>query len=88
MKIPIGIRYEETKTRLISQINRGNVSIQEEKPENHSCYFCGNPIEGKILILKLREIINNNELNSKYYIDNSCYTKARLFGYHDSFSLN
>lgn len=82
----VGIKYEQTVEELRKRIRRNQITILEEIAINHSCYFCGEAIIGKMFVLEDRA----KNKTSLYFIDDSCYTQAKNCVFYNSliFSLN
>lgn len=86
MNVKIGEKYRETRARLSSMVKDGTISALEMRSENHACYFCKSRINGHMRVLMLHEPAGDSE----FYLDDRCYTLAKLFGPYDElpFSLN
>jgi len=82
----IGRKYEEKRVILMDLIREGNPNVLETKAENNSCYLCRKRIKGKMFVLTL----NEKNSFSKFYIDEGCYRRAKLFTEYNGipFSLN
>ena len=84
--IDIGGKFEETKSKLMDRIWKGEIDALELNAEYHDCYFCGGHIEGGMQLLTVKE----EDWDDHFYVGNGCYEMAKLFmGYYDIYtSLN
>ena len=82
MDIIIGSKYEQTRAKLREQIRLGTISVLEVQASNHACYFCSKHIPDKMVVLTIKEMVNDRETESEYYTDNLCYRRAKLFMYY------
>ena len=78
MAVKIGSRYEQTKEKLAELIKFGGISVPKVKLDNRACYFCGEPISGEALVLRLGEIANERPIEHEFYLDEECYNSVRF----------
>lgn len=76
MAVVIGARYEQTKSELVNLIRERKIPVKEFRAENQSCYFCGNPIIGKMKMLVEMSEIRDIKLEDHYFLDSECYEKS------------
>lgn len=72
-KIVIGSRYQETKTRLVKEIQASTISILEMIATNHACYFCVRKIDGQMYQLTYPDKSNESKAEERFFLDKKCY---------------
>lgn len=83
MAVVIGIRYEQTKSKLVDLIREGKIMVTESPGENNGCYFCGKPITGKMKVLVEKYLLKDIEQEDNYSLDQECYEKSSYSMYLD-----
>ena len=78
MAVKAGSRYEETREMLAELIRFERISVPRVKSDNRACYFCGKPISDEALVLRIREIANERQIETEFYLDEECYNSVRF----------
>ena len=75
--VEIGSKYKKTKTDLMERIRKSEIEVFKGESIDHMCYFCKRRIFEDMYVLMDRKSINNIEIETKYFLDESCYENSK-----------
>ena len=73
MDIVLGSKYEEFMESLKRRIRESTIQVLEDIATFHMCSFCGDGIEGKMMVLCTEEMAYNSVRITRHYAHSDCY---------------